>query len=140
MSVFSALPESVHVVHNDLAYAIFDRYPVTLGHALVIPRRVVPTWFDATPAEQAAVLSLVDEVKSLLDARHAPDGYNVGFNAGAAAGQTVMHLHVHVIPRYAGDMPDPRGGVRHVLPERGNYNVGAADWSAPPGPGGEGAP
>ena len=89
----------------------------------MITRRLTPTWFDATPEEQSALMTLVNEVKVLLDQRlqPRPDGYNVGFNAGDAAGQTVPHVHVHVIPRYHGDVPDPRGGVRHVIPTRGNY-------------------
>jgi diadenosine tetraphosphate (Ap4A) HIT family hydrolase len=95
---------------------------VTPGHTLVVPRRDVATWFDATRAEQLAMLELVDEVKRALDAgTPRPDGYNVGFNAGEAAGQTVMHLHVHVIPRFRGDVEDPRGGVRHVVPGKGRY-------------------
>lgn len=122
-SPFLAVPPSDWVASNDLAFAIFDRYPVTDGHTLVIPRREVPTWFEATPEERAALFALVDEVKRLLDATLTPppDGYNVGFNAGEAAGQTVMHLHVHVIPRRRGDVPDPRGGIRHVIPGKGNY-------------------
>jgi diadenosine tetraphosphate (Ap4A) HIT family hydrolase len=122
-SPFLGLPEAEWLCANDLAFAIFDSFPVSPGHVLVITRRVVPTYFDCTAGEQAAVMDLVGEVKRLLDERlePKPDGYNVGFNAGAAAGQTVPHVHVHVIPRYAGDMPDPRGGVRHVIPEKGNY-------------------
>jgi diadenosine tetraphosphate (Ap4A) HIT family hydrolase len=125
-SPFLAIPEAEWLCANALAFAIFDSFPVSPGHVLVITRRVVPTYFDCTAAEQAAVMELVGEVKLLLDERlePKPDGYNVGFNAGAAAGQTVPHVHVHVIPRYAGDMPDPRGGVRHVIPEKGNYLAG----------------
>ena len=82
---------------------------------------VIATWWEATDDERADILALVDEVKRRLDAELQPDGYNVGFNAGAAAGQTVGHLHIHVIPRYRGDVPDPRGGVRHVIPGKGNY-------------------
>ena len=134
-SVFLELPRSTWVASNDLAFAIRDRYPVTKGHTLVVTRRLVATWFDATPDEQRALLSLVDDLKASLDRDLKPDGYNVGFNAGTAAGQTVPHLHVHVIPRYDGDMDDPRGGVRHVLPGRGNYKRVAADWKRPPGPG-----
>ncbi len=91
----------------------------------MVTRRVVATWFEATPEEQAALMSLVNEVKVILDERlnPKPDGYNVGFNAGEAAGQTVPHLHIHVIPRYKGDMEDPRGGVRHVIPGKGNYLI-----------------
>lgn len=107
---------------NSLAFAIRDRFPVSPGHTLVITRRLVPTWFEATSEEKVAIFDLVEQVKRDLDASHArPDGYNVGFNAGAAAGQTVMHVHVHVIPRYRGDMDDPRGGVRNAIPSRGNY-------------------
>jgi diadenosine tetraphosphate (Ap4A) HIT family hydrolase len=122
-SPFSAIPYAEWLCANALAFAIFDSFPVSPGHVLVITRRVVPTYFDCTAAEQAAVMQLVGEVKKLLDERldPKPDGCNVGFNAGSAAGQTVPHVHVHVIPRYAGDMPDPRGGVRHVIPQKGNY-------------------
>ncbi|MEZ6031787.1 MAG: DEAD/DEAH box helicase family protein [Planctomycetaceae bacterium] len=111
------------ITANDAAFAVFDRFPVTPGHALVVTHRVVATWFEATAAEQSALMSLVNEVKAILDERLTPkpDGYNVGFNAGAAAGQTVPHLHIHVIPRYRGDVADPRGGIRHVIPGKGNY-------------------
>jgi diadenosine tetraphosphate (Ap4A) HIT family hydrolase len=123
-SPFLALPESAHVAANALAFAVRDAFPVSPGHTLVVPRRLVATWFDATRAEQHALLDLVEVVRRALDAERQPDGYNVGFNAGIAAGQTVLHLHVHVIPRYAGDVPDPRGGVRHVIPGKGNYLAG----------------
>ena len=91
------------------------------GHLLVIPYRHIPGLFDATDEEQAALLALVREAKTRLDEQFHPDGYNVGVNVGTAAGQTVMHLHVHVIPRYAGDVADPRGGVRGAIPERRVY-------------------
>jgi diadenosine tetraphosphate (Ap4A) HIT family hydrolase len=121
VSVFLEVPEAVWVCANALAFAFHDRFPVSPGHTLVVTRRVTPDWFSATEDEQRAVLALVDEVKRRLDGELAPDGYNVGFNAGVAAGQTVMHLHVHVIPRFRGDTDDPRGGVRHVIPSKGNY-------------------
>ncbi len=111
------------VASNDLAFAIRDRFPVTRGHSLVIARRTIATWFESTADERAAIFSLIDEIKIALDRELAPDGYNVGFNAGEAAGQTVMHLHVHVIPRYRGDMDDPRGGVRGVIPEKQKYPI-----------------
>ena len=113
-------PEDI-VLENDLCYARYDKYPVSPGHLLLIPFRHIPTLFDATDDEQAALLALVREAKTLLDGRFHPDGYNVGVNVGAAAGQTVMHLHVHVIPRYAGDVEDPRGGVRGAIPEKRRY-------------------
>ncbi len=106
---------------SEHVFAIRDRYPVTEGHTLVIPRRHVLTYFDATAEEQADLWRAVEAVKSELDLEFAPDGYNVGFNVGAAAGQTVMHLHVHVIPRREGDMVDPRGGVRGVIPGKQKY-------------------
>lgn len=116
-------PEPTRVVAtNDLAVAVRDLYPVNPGHTLVVPRRHVATWFDASREEQVAILDLLDLAKQELDAASAPpDGYNIGINAGAAAGQTVMHLHVHLIPRHEGDVPDPRGGVRFVVPSRGAY-------------------
>ncbi|WP_338046597.1 DEAD/DEAH box helicase family protein [Polyangium spumosum] len=120
-SPFLGIPPSHWIASNPLAFAVPDLYPVSPGHTLVIPRRLIATWFEATPEEQAAIFQLVDEVKRKLDAEHSPDGYNIGINAGEAAGQTVMHLHVHVIPRYRGDVDDPRGGVRHVIPGKGNY-------------------
>ena len=121
MSVFLDLDPGDWVGSNELAFAIRDAFPVSPGHTLVIPRRLINEWWEATPAERLAMFELVDDIKRRLDAEYAPDGYNVGFNAGAAAGQTVGHLHIHVIPRFDGDVGDPRGGVRHVIPERGNY-------------------
>ena len=121
MSVFLEVPATAWLASNDLAFAIADRHPVSPGHTLVIPRRPAVDWFAATDDERRAILALIDVVVKRLDDERRPDGYNVGFNAGAAAGQTVMHLHVHVIPRYAGDVADPRGGIRHVIPGKGNY-------------------
>src|SRR6185436_884035 len=121
VSVFLEIPEASWVAANELAFAFRDRYPVSDGHTLVVTRRVVPDWFSASRGERVALLELVDEVKRQLDRELQPHGYNVGFNAGSAAGQTVMHLHIHVIPRFRGDMDDPRGGVRHVIPSKGNY-------------------
>jgi len=122
VSLFLTLPSTTWVAQNAHAFAIRDGFPVTPGHTLVITRRLVPDWFSATLEEQQAIFALVEIVKRQLDeGEPRPDGYNVGFNAGEAAGQTVMHLHVHVIPRYRGDMDDPRGGVRHVIPSKGNY-------------------
>ena len=104
-----------------LVLALWDAFPASPGHLLVVPRRHVATWFDANEEERTAILKALDEAKALVDGRHHPDGYNIGVNVGEAAGQTVFHLHVHLIPRYAGDAPDPRGGVRHVIPGKGNY-------------------
>ena len=121
-SPFLARPCEEWVANNALAFAIRDGFPVSPGHTLVVPRRLVANWFDATVEERQALFDLVDEVKRQLEAGPSPpEGYNIGINVGEAAGQTVAHLHVHVIPRYRGDVPDPRGGVRHVIPGKGNY-------------------
>lgn len=114
------LPEEI-VAGNDLAYARADRYPVSPGHLLIVPYRHVPTYFEATDEERAALLDLVSRCRSLIEEAYHPDGYNIGINVGAAAGQTVPHLHVHLIPRYVGDVPDPRGGVRGVVPAKKSY-------------------
>ena len=121
MSPFLRLARSAWVAENDLAFAIRDGFPVSEGHTLVIPKRECRTWDDATAAERLAVMELVEVVRADLQRELSPDGFNVGFNLGEAAGQTVPHLHVHVIPRWEGDVDDPRGGVRFVIPERGNY-------------------
>ena len=109
------------VFGNELAYAKFDAFPVSPGHLLVIPRRHAETWFDLCAEEQAAVFSLISEAKQMLDVRFSPDGYNIGVNCGETAGQTIFHVHVHLIPRYAGDVENPRGGVRGVIPAKRNY-------------------
>lgn len=101
--------------------ALWDAFPVSPGHALIVTRRHVATWFEATRDEQHALVDAIAAVKAAIDQRHAPAGYNVGFNAGEAAGQTVFHLHIHVIPRYAGDVPEPRGGIRGVIPGKASY-------------------
>jgi len=122
MSVFLQRPPADWVASNALAFAIRDSFPVSEGHTLVVPKREFAAWFEATPAERVALFELVDVVKAKLDqGPRRPDGYNIGVNVGAAAGQTVMHLHVHVIPRFDGDMEDPRGGVRYCIPHKGNY-------------------
>ena len=119
---FCELAPARVVATNDLALALRDGYPVNSGHTLVVPRRHVATWFDATREEQRALLDLVEQQKAELDRTLTPDGYNLGINVGVAAGQTVMHLHLHLIPRFAGDVDDPTGGVRFVIPERGDYH------------------
>ena len=119
---FCDIPDDRVVWSDELVAAIPDLYPVSEGHTLFVPRRHVATWFDASPDEQRTIMLAVEAVKRRLDtSARPPDGYNVGFNAGVAAGQTVMHLHVHLIPRYRGDMDDPAGGVRHVIPSKGDY-------------------
>ena len=105
------------VLENDLAAAFFDKHPVSPGHLLIIPKRHYPTFFDVPTAEREAMLALLNTAKQYLDDRYHPDGYNIGINVGPEAGQTVMHCHIHLIPRYHGDVADPRGGIRKMLPE-----------------------
>jgi diadenosine tetraphosphate (Ap4A) HIT family hydrolase len=106
---------------NDLAVAFPAGFPVSPGHALIVPRRHEPDFFALTAEEQAAVVALVNPVRAALGKQFAADAYNLGVNAGKAAGQTILHTHLHVIPRYAGDVAEPRGGVRWVLPETARY-------------------
>ena len=109
------------VLKNDLCYARWDKFPVNRGHMLVIPFRHTQDFFSLTVEERAAVCDFVVSCKGLIEENLSPDGYNIGFNAGEMAGQTIFHCHCHVIPRYAGDVPEPRGGVRGVVPERRRY-------------------
>ena len=118
---FCSLDPQLVLGGNDLAFFFEDKFPVTPGHVLLVPRRHVPSYFEATEEEKAALWNLLDVAREHLDSTYAPHGYNIGVNVGETAGQTVMHLHIHLIPRYSGDMPDPRGGVRHVIPEKGKY-------------------
>jgi diadenosine tetraphosphate (Ap4A) HIT family hydrolase len=118
---FCSIPGKEVLIERPLAVARPDGYPISKGHTLIIPRRHVATFFETTEEERLVMMKLLDEMKSRLDGEHKPDGYNIGINSGAAAGQTVMHLHIHLIPRYAGDNADPRGGVRWVLPDKAAY-------------------
>jgi len=113
-------PDSV-LLENDLAYVIRDSNPVNPGHLLIIPKRHVADFFLTTEAEKAAMLLLLDMAKRHLNDKHAPAGYNIGINVGETAGQTIPHVHLHLIPRYHGDTENPRGGVRGVIPSRQSY-------------------
>jgi diadenosine tetraphosphate (Ap4A) HIT family hydrolase len=106
---------------NELAIAFPAGFPVSPGHALIVPRRHERDFFSLSQEEQAAVIALVNPVRTELDRHFRPDAYNLGVNAGKAAGQTILHTHLHVIPRYVGDVAEPRGGVRWVLPETARY-------------------
>jgi diadenosine tetraphosphate (Ap4A) HIT family hydrolase len=108
-------------LEGGFAVAVLDGFPVTQGHTLVIPRRHVASLFELPDEEQAAVWKLVAQVRALLVAELRPDGFNVGLNDGTSAGQTVMHAHIHVIPRRHGDVADPRGGVRWIIPNKAAY-------------------
>lgn len=101
--------------------AFYDGFPVSPGHALIVPRRHVASFFDLTEEERADLFRVADEVRQIVDERYHPDGYNLGVNVGEAAGQSIFHVHLHLIPRYAGDVPNPRGGVRGVIPGKQSY-------------------
>lgn len=108
-------------LENELAYSARDSYAVSPGHTLVVPKRHVASFFDLTAEEIKACMELITEERKLLDAEHSPDGYNIGVNIGSAAGQSIHHAHIHIIPRYKGDVENPQGGVRHVLPNKAHY-------------------
>ena len=120
---FCALPAERILLLADEALVIRDAFPVSPGHTLVIPRRHIGSFFELTDAERACMVELLAKAKAELDLSFQPDGFNIGINDGAAAGQTVQHLHLHLIPRYRGDVPDPRGGVRWVMPGKAKYWV-----------------
>ena len=118
---FCTLPDSRILDVTPFGLVIRDGYPISPGHTLVIPKRHVGSFFELTPEEATEMMSLMRRAKSALEIEFKPNGYNIGINDGAAAGQTVPHLHIHLIPRYQGDMPDPRGGVRWIVPEKADY-------------------
>ena len=109
------------IASSSLSIAFFDGFPVSPGHTLIIPRRHVASFFDLTEEERQDLLSLLDQVKGIVDEKYYPDGYNIGVNVGAAAGQSVFHVHMHLIPRYVGDVQNPKGGVRGVIPAKQKY-------------------
>ncbi len=118
---FCTLPSARVIDENAMAIVIRDGYPVSPGHTLLLPKRHTGSFFDLSQQERTDLFSLLDRAKLVLDQEFHPHGYNIGINDGAAAGQTVPHLHVHLIPRFEGDLPDPRGGVRWVIPGKAKY-------------------
>ncbi len=109
------------IIENDLAYATYDKYPVSTGHALIISKRHCDNYFDLTIEEQSSCWNLVNGVKEIVTDRLHPDGFNIGINIGEASGQTIPHIHIHLIPRYYGDVAEPKGGVRGVIPRKKEY-------------------
>lgn len=109
------------IVESATAYSIFDKFPVNKGHALIIPKKHCSNYFDLSFKEQSACLFMLNKVKEIISNKFNPDGFNVGINIGDAAGQTIPHVHIHLIPRYSGDVADPRGGIRHIIPGKGFY-------------------
>ena len=122
---FCSLPPSRIHSGDSLTLVIRDGYPVSPGHSLIVPKRHCASFFELTDDERASLFQQLTEAKNTLDAEFQPDGYNIGINDGVAAGQTVFHLHVHLIPRYHGDLTDPRGGVQWIFPDKASY------WNEP---------
>ena len=119
---FCRLDATIELIReSDTAFAIFDKYPVSPGHVLVIPRRHCASYFELTAGEQAACWEMLSDVEVIIRERFNPDGFNVGINIGRTAGQTVDHVHLHLIPRYDGDVDEPEGGVRGVIPRKRAY-------------------
>jgi len=118
---FCTLPPERIVHESEHAIWIYDGFPVSPGHSLIIPKRHVGSFFEVSAEERMAMLALLDQAKAAVEEQHHPDAYNIGINDGAAAGQTVPHLHLHLIPRYSGDVVDARGGVRWVIPDKADY-------------------
>ena len=121
---FCRLARRVEVIcETATCVAFYDGYPVSPGHALIVPKRHVTSYFDLTHHEREAMNVMLQYVRQKVDERFHPDGYNVGINVGEAAGQSVFHVHMHLIPRYKGDVPNPKGGVRGVIPSKQNYST-----------------
>jgi len=118
---FCNINEDKIIAKNKFSYAIYDKYPVNKGHILIISKEHIRDYFDASTEVREAIFDLMEDCKSLLDNKYNPDGYNIGFNCGKEAGQRIMHFHLHLIPRYEGDIEDPTGGVRGVIPEKRVY-------------------
>ena len=110
-----------YTLENDLAIARFDDFPVNPGHLEIIPKRHIKDWWETTQEEKLAIFKLLEDAKKLIDEKYHPDAYNIGMNLGEDAGQSIMHLHVHLIPRYKNDVENPRGGVRGIIPNNQNY-------------------
>jgi len=108
-------------MENSLCFAVYDLYPVNKGHILIITKRHAEDYFQASAKEKAAIFSLLEDCRGFLEKKYSPDGFNIGLNCGRAAGQTIMHLHLHLMPRYKGDIDNPKGGVRGVIPDKRIY-------------------
>lgn len=113
--------EQTLIHETDLTYVTYDSYPASPGHALIITKRHVPNYFDCSQEEVIELWQSVEVAKQLVEKDHSPDSYNIGINVGSVAGQSVPHIHIHLIPRYKGDVEDPRGGVRSVIPHKRKY-------------------
>ena len=118
---FCTLPRARIIDSSPYGLVIRDGYPISPGHTLIIPKRHIGSFFELEPDEQTDLLRLLRRAKAAVENEFKPQGYNIGINDGPTAGQTIPHLHIHLIPRYQGDRADPRGGVRWIIPEKADY-------------------
>lgn len=118
---FLELPTDKQIGETQYFFLIRDGFPVSPGHTLIISKALRADYFELSPEEKADLDNAIGLARSLVESEFDPDGYNIGMNCGESAGQTVFHFHCHLIPRYVGDMENPRGGVRHVIPSMGSY-------------------
>ena len=121
MSMFFEFPEERILYKGEYFFIVYDGFPVSDGHCLIISNELKETYFDLSLHEMMVLPVMIEKAREIIECQYSPDGYNIGMNCGETAGQTVMHFHCHVIPRYKGDMKDPRGGVRGVIPEKQGY-------------------
>lgn len=121
MKNFLEIPLESRILETDLFFVIKDGFPVSPGHCLISTKALREDYFEPSEAEKLELTDLIGQVKQLVEEEYSPDGYNIGMNCGSAAGQSVMHFHCHVIPRYRGDMENPKGGVRYCIPDKGLY-------------------
>lgn len=121
-SVFLDIPQEQHLLQGEHFFVIKDGFPVSPGHCLIVSRNPKADYFNLNKTERHELTELIHKVRACIEEEHSPDGYNIGMNCGRIAGQTVMHFHCHVIPRYEGDMVNPAGGVRHCVFGKGQYN------------------
>ena len=120
-SVFLAIPQEEYLLESKHFFVIKDGFPVSPGHCLIVSREKRGDFFELDEVERHELIDLIETVRDIIKNDYSPDGYNIGMNCGTHAGQTVMHFHCHVIPRYVGDMPNPEGGVRHCVAGKGSY-------------------
>lgn len=121
MSVFLEISDDDKIYNGENFFLIRDRFPVSPGHVLIISNNIKKDFFELNDEERSELTFMIQVAKNLIEKDYKPDGYNIGMNCGESAGQTVFHFHCHVIPRYKGDMADPRGGVRHCISGKGYY-------------------
>ena len=121
MSVFLTISDDRVIYRGDYFFMIYDAYPVSKNHLLIISNKLREDYFSLTEEEQQELPKMINKAKSIIEKEIKPDGYNIGMNCGVTSGQTVMHFHCHIIPRFKGDVDNPSGGVRHCIMHKGYY-------------------